>query len=150
MIFQDSLIIFNFELVLFRLIGGTCELYARSFIAPQKLLQTEPETHPDHLSSNGDEGAQIENLSKSGDINAAYRTLADENLRTKYILEGVGLLGDVETAPVDQDFLMEMMEINELVEELQFEPDKENYKSILQTIDSKQSDLDSLMKEKVV
>ncbi|MFZ1454540.1 MAG: Fe-S protein assembly co-chaperone HscB [Saprospiraceae bacterium] len=108
------------------------------------------ETHPDHLSSNGDEGAQIENLSKSGDINAAYRTLADENLRTKYILEGVGLLGDVETAPVDQDFLMEMMEINELVEELQFVPDKENYKSILETIDSKQSDLDSLMKEKVV
>ena len=42
------------------------------------------------------------------------------------------------------------MEINELVEELQFVPDKENYKSILETIDSKQSNLDSLMKEKVV
>lgn len=108
------------------------------------------ETHPDHFSSSSDDGSQHEVLSKSGDINAAYRTLSDENLRTKYILEGVGLLGETETAPVDQDFLMEMMEINELIEELQSDPDDKNYKAIMETLDSKHSDLDTLMKEKAV
>ena len=81
------------------------------------------EYHPDfHATASSERQQQILQLAT---LNTnAYRTLADADLRMAYILGRHGLLeeGKQELPP---DFLMEVMELNEQLMELQFEPDPE-------------------------
>jgi len=78
--------------------------------------------HPDRFTLKSEE-EQASALMKSTEINEAYRTLKDNQKRIKYILK----LYDVEFVEgkerVPQEFLMEMMEINEQLTEYKFDPD---------------------------
>lgn len=66
------------------------------------------EVHPDH----NEEGEEA-----SAGLNDAYQTLKDPVKRIRYIL--VNYLGDnLEKAQLPPEFLMEMMEVNEQVEEM--------------------------------
>lgn len=95
-------------------------------------------THPDHIQSESDD-EQLHFKLQSGDINAAYKTLTDNDLRIKYILENYGLLDKNNTIPIDQDFLMEMMDINEEIEELHISLDKNRLSSLKEMIKTKQT-----------
>jgi molecular chaperone HscB len=106
------------------------------------------ETHPDHIPNETGESAN-NSLLKSGDINAAYKTLADKDLRTKYILENFGLLGKDDNTPVDQDFLLEMMDVNEHLEDLELNFNQESYILLLGTLDDKETELNSLVEENI-
>jgi molecular chaperone HscB len=106
------------------------------------------ETHPDHLSNMAADSAN-NSLSKSGDINAAYKTLSDKDLRIKYILENFGLLGKDDNIPFDQDFLVEMMDINEQLEDLQLNFDPDSYSLLVGTLDNKKAELKSIMEENI-
>ena len=106
------------------------------------------ETHPDHIPNETGESANI-SLLKSGDINAAYKTLADKDLRMKYILENFGLLGKDDNTPVDQDFLLEMMDVNEHLEDLELNFNQESYGLLLGTLDDKETELNSLVEENI-
>lgn len=78
--------------------------------------------------------------------NKAYQVLSDPQKRLHYVLELKGLL--VEGYLLPQDFLMEMMEVNEKLMELQFEPDADQLAAIKAEVtliaDGMQQELDRL------
>ncbi|MBL0026081.1 MAG: Fe-S protein assembly co-chaperone HscB [Saprospiraceae bacterium] len=98
--------------------------------------------HPDHFTL-GTADAKEEALLKSSEINTAYNTLKDEDLRLKYILESYGLLRNGENQELDQEFLMEMMDLNEVLFELQMDFDADKYERILKEIEEKKLHLKS-------
>lgn len=80
--------------------------------------------HPDFFTLEAEE-KQAEILEQSAYNNRAYKTLADFDARMKYILELKGLMPEEGQAALPQEFLMEMMEINEELMELEFDYDEE-------------------------
>ncbi|RSK46987.1 iron-sulfur cluster co-chaperone HscB C-terminal domain-containing protein [Hymenobacter rigui] len=79
------------------------------------------EYHPDfHATSSPERQQEILQLAT---LNTdAYRTLADTELRMAYILGQHGLLEEGKQE-LPADFLMEVMDLNEQLMELEFEPD---------------------------
>jgi len=82
------------------------------------------ESHPDFYTLESND-AQSESLKDSTDLNLAYKTLKNPRLLLKYILEEEGAVLEGKDANMSQGFLMEMMEINETIMELQFDPDED-------------------------
>lgn len=78
--------------------------------------------HPDFYINENQE-KQAEMLEMSTVNNKAYQTLADPGKRLHYILALKGVLEEGENYVLPQDFLMEMMEVNEALMDLQFDPD---------------------------
>lgn len=76
--------------------------------------------HPDFHTLSSDEDKD-EALRLSALNNEAFKILKNERKRIKYILELNNLLEEGKNT-VPQDFLMDMMEINEALMELQFDP----------------------------
>ncbi|MCB0527956.1 MAG: Fe-S protein assembly co-chaperone HscB [Saprospiraceae bacterium] len=93
----------------------------------RQYLENSKKYHPDFHTLAGDE-VQADMLEMSTLNNEAYKTLLDPDRRMRYILEINGLLGEEESQPaLSQDFLMEMMEINEALMELEFDFDQTRY-----------------------
>lgn len=82
------------------------------------------ETHPD-FHTLADAEAQAEALERASANNEAYKVLKNMDLRLRYLLDMKDLVGEEGQNKVPQDFLMEMMEVNELVMELELSPDAE-------------------------
>ena len=80
--------------------------------------------HPDFYTLESTE-KQEEILELSTLNNKAYKTLKDFDARLKYILEWKGILGEEGQHKVPQDFLMEMMDINEALMDLKMDPNEE-------------------------
>ena len=78
--------------------------------------------HPD-FHTLADEQTQERVLEQSTLNNQGYKVLADEDARLKHLLEIRGVLGAEGTNQVPQDFLLEIMEVNEALMELEFEDD---------------------------
>ncbi len=78
--------------------------------------------HPDFYAGETAE-KQAEVLELSTLNNKAYQVLSNPKKRLQYILELTGTLVKEESYPLPQHFLMEMMEVNEAIMELEFEPD---------------------------
>ncbi len=89
--------------------------------------------HPDFYIA-ASEAEQAEVLELSSFNNKAFNTLKSEALRLPYVLELLGILVPGENYNLDPDFLMEMMDINEQLMELQFEPNSEAMSQILPKI----------------
>ena len=98
-------------------------------------LQNSRRFHPD-FHTLADEARQAEMLELSTLNNEAFKTLSDPDRRIRYVLELKGLLGDDEhkQPALPQDFLMEMMDINENLMELEFDPDPERYAQALSEV----------------
>jgi molecular chaperone HscB len=97
--------------------------------------------HPDFFSLD-DEEKQEWAVEQSTLNNAAFATLSDFDQRVAYILQLKGLLGDAsnpDTLP--QDFLMEMMDVNEAIMDLQMDFDPEMYERTLKTVDETEKEL---------
>lgn len=80
--------------------------------------------HPD-FHTLADDAQQAEMLELSSLNNEAYKTLADPDRRMRHVLELKNLLAEEGENKLPQDFLMDMMDINEAIMELEFEPDPE-------------------------
>jgi molecular chaperone HscB len=80
--------------------------------------------HPDFY-ANESEDKQQEVLDLSTLNNKAYQTLSNAKKRLKYVLELKGIVATDEGYQLSQNFLMEMMDINEALMDLEFEPDAE-------------------------
>lgn len=80
----------------------------------QKYHQITKQLHPDFFTT-ASETEQALALEKSTLNNQAYKTLSNFESRMEYILELHGLLQNTPTLP--QDFLMQIMDINEAIEE---------------------------------
>jgi molecular chaperone HscB len=80
--------------------------------------------HPDMHTLAG-EADQADMLEKSALVNQAFKVLGNEHELLQYVLELKGLLADSDRYALPQLFLMEMMDINEKLMELEYDPDEE-------------------------
>lgn len=115
----------------------------RAFYAKSKAF------HPDfHTLS--DDDTQEHALEMASFNSEAYKTLSNFDARLEYILRLKNQLGEEGQEKMPQDFLMEMMELNELVMELEFDFEDANFqkaKNILQDIEQETfSEVEDILK----
>jgi len=85
--------------------------------------------HPDFHSDESHFTAE-EAIQKSAYNNTAYKTLKDFDKRLKYILEIKEVIKPEDKDEIPQDFLMEMMDINERIMDLQFDHNPDDLQDI--------------------
>ncbi len=74
--------------------------------------------HPDfHTDAGAEEQDRVASMAEH--INTGFQTLSDQASCMKYILEMKGLLSDVGAQSLPQNFLFDMMELNEEIDSLQ-------------------------------
>ena len=113
-------------------------------VLKKKFLLLSKKCHPDFFTLTS-EVDQEEALKMSVLNNEAYKTLKNEELLTSYILEINGITTD-EKESVPQDFLFEMMDINEALMELEFEPDAEKVNQLKEQVQKIQEELNNEIK----
>lgn len=101
-------------------------------LVKRKFLLLSKKYHPDFFTLNSDLD-QEEALKMSVLNNEAYKTLKNEELLTTYILEINGIVSE-EKETVPQDFLFEMMDINERLMEVQMDPEPKALSAIKEEI----------------
>lgn len=98
--------------------------------------------HPD-FHTLADQALQAEMLERSTLNNEAFQTLRDPNRRIHYLLKLFGLLAEEgEQEKMPQDFLLEVMEINEQLMELEFEFDASQYERVKALVQNLEDGLD--------
>lgn len=93
-------------------------------------LQNSRKFHPDFYTLES-EDVQADVLVKSSYNNTAYDILRDVDRRMKYILDIHKVLAEEGANKLDQDFLMEVMEINEAIMELNFDFDQVKHDEVV-------------------
>ncbi|RYZ80668.1 MAG: Fe-S protein assembly co-chaperone HscB [Proteobacteria bacterium] len=73
--------------------------------------------------------------------NKAYQTLSNAKKCLKYVLELKGVVETDEAYQLPQSFLMEMMDVNEVLMDLEFEPDAEKLEQVKRDVASIEEDL---------
>lgn len=98
-------------------------------VLKRKFYELSKRFHPDfYINESLEKQAEILELSTLN--NKAYQVLSDPSKRIAYILELKGLLTEDESYQLPQDFLMEMMEVNESLMELEFDSDENTLQDI--------------------
>jgi molecular chaperone HscB len=80
-------------------------------------LERSKQYHPDFF-ANEREDVKNEMLTQSTLNNNAFKTLNNDALRLRYVLEITGILEDSDKEILPQDFLMDMLELNEAILEM--------------------------------
>lgn len=106
----------------------------------KKFYELSKKYHPDFYINESEE-KQNEVLELSTVNNKAYQVLSDPQKRLHYILELKGLLKEGESYTLPQDFLMDMMDVNETLMDLQFDPDAARLASVKNEVDAIEKDL---------
>jgi molecular chaperone HscB len=96
--------------------------------------------HPDMHTQAG-AAAQAEMLEKAALVNQAFKVLGNEHDLLQYVLELKGLLAEGDKYPLPQLFLMEMMDINEKLMELDYDPDEEAIAALHREVMAMESEL---------
>lgn len=109
-------------------------------LVKQQFYALSKKYHPDFY-INESEDRQNEVLDLSTLNNKAFQVLKDPQKRLHYILELKGQLIEGESYSLPQDFLMEMMDVNETLMDLQFEPDAKKLTSVKAEIEVLEVDL---------
>jgi len=99
----------------------------------KKYYQLSKEFHPDHFSLQSAE-SQEKALKTSTDINEAKKILDNPYKRLEYILKEKNIIEPDEKYTLPPAFLGEMMDINEQLMELEFEPNEELTTSIKESL----------------
>ncbi|MBC7913140.1 MAG: Fe-S protein assembly co-chaperone HscB, partial [Pyrinomonadaceae bacterium] len=92
-------------------------------LVKQKFYELSKAYHPDFYISHSEE-KQHEILELSTINNQAYQILSNPTKRIEYILQLHGHAIEGEKYQLPQEFLMEMMEVNEALMELEFDSDE--------------------------
>lgn len=113
-----------FSMNYFELFGIPVSLKVDSTLLRRRYYELSRQYHPDmHTLAGGPEQADM--LEKSALVNQAFKVLGNEHDLLQYVLELKGLLTEGDKYPLPQLFLMEMMDINEKLIELDYDPDEE-------------------------
>jgi molecular chaperone HscB len=96
--------------------------------------------HPDFFTMESDE-KQAEILELSTLNTEAYKTLSDFDRRMKYILDLKGIMGAEGENKLPQDFLMDMMEINEALMELEMDFDEAAHQKVISDVQTIENQL---------
>jgi molecular chaperone HscB len=97
----------------------------------QRFFAISKENHPDFFID--DDARYQDALDVTSTNNTAYKTLNKLELRVKYVLEINEVLKEAQNA-IPQEFLMEMMDVNEAIMELQMSPDEAKRTSMIQEV----------------
>lgn len=109
-------------------------------VVKQKFYALSKKYHPDFY-INEDQAKQDEVLDLSTLNNKAFQVLKDPQKRLNYILQLKNKLGEEENYALPQDFLMDMMDVNEALMDLEFEPDPKKIESIKNQVNDLEQDL---------
>jgi len=104
----------------------------------RKFLEVSRQNHPDI-------SVGSKKIEASAENNQAYKTLKNKYLRVRYVLKLLGL-GIEETDTLPNDFLMDMMEWNERIEDASH-ADVEQKKELRQEFTSFKNDVESTLDE---
>lgn len=105
-----------------------------------KYLELSRQFHPDYFANAG-AAEQANALDASARLNKAFKVLGNREATIRYVLEEKGLLEQEEKFALSNDFLMEMMDFNEAVAELAFEPDPEQLEKIREQFNQIEEDI---------
>ncbi len=104
----------------------------------KNFLALSRENHPDRFAT-ADESTQAAALKSASANNAAYKILMDEDKTMQYLLRLRNTISEDEKYTLPQAFLMEMMDLNEVVSEYKMAPDSTHrqiaYDTLAQEID---------------
>lgn len=104
--------------------------------------------HPDfHITASEEKQQEILDLSTLN--NKAFQTLSNPDQLLPYILQLKGVLTEGEKYALPQDFLMEMMQVNEAIMELEMEEDAAQAEKVLQQVDDFENGLNTEFQEAV-
>ncbi|RYF26239.1 MAG: Fe-S protein assembly co-chaperone HscB [Flavobacteriales bacterium] len=109
-------------------------------VVKQQFYALSKKYHPDFY-INETEEKQQEVLELSTLNNKAFQVLKDPVKRLQYVLDLEGQITEGENYTLPQDFLMEMMDVNEVLMDLQFEPDAAKSEQVKVQIDAFESGL---------
>ncbi|MDB5013028.1 MAG: Fe-S protein assembly co-chaperone HscB [Daejeonella sp.] len=88
----------------------------------KKFYELSKKFHPDfHINESDEKQAEI--LELSTENNKAYQVLSNPLKRIEYVLQLNNLMAEGDKYQLPQDFLMDMMEVNEALMELEFDED---------------------------
>jgi molecular chaperone HscB len=127
----------------FEFFGLPVALFVDAAALRRAYLENSRKHHPDfHTLASAE--AQDQSLVLSTLNNEAFKTLADPDLRLQYVLRLHGMLADAgEADAIPQEFLMEMMDINEKIMELEFDPSPTLYQEAVAASNSLESSLEA-------
>lgn len=106
----------------------------------KKFYALSKEFHPDYYANESQE-KQDEILELSTLNNKAYKVLSDPLKRIEYILELNDMLVEGDKYALPQEFLMDMMEVNEALMDMEFDPDQGRLMSLTSEIDQLEASL---------
>ncbi len=107
----------------------------------KKFLQFSKLYHPDrHVLEDTEKQAAM--MEKSLLNTQAYKILSDPMQRMHYILEQEGVISEEGKNAIPQDFLMEMMDVNEKLMELEFGFDENIYTNVANEVSQIKNNLD--------
>ena len=106
----------------------------------RQYYQLSKQYHPDFYTLESAE-KQAEILALSTLNNEAYQTLSDFDKRMKYLLQLKGLLAEEGQNQLPQDFLLEMMDLNENLLELEMDFDPNTHQQVLQQVQAQEDQL---------
>jgi len=117
-----------------------------SFEVDKKLLTSKyyalsKKYHPDNFSQ-GTGAEQDQAQEKSSAINKAYRALKNKQSRIKYVLVLNGVSFEEGKEQMPQEFLMEMMDINEAIMEYKMAPSEAGRAVIEKQVEGFEEELD--------
>jgi molecular chaperone HscB len=124
----------------FALFGLPVQLDLDTADLRKRFLALNRSHHPDFFTLESEE-KQAEALARATEINGAYQTLSEEFPRLLYVLRHYGALADEGQEKMDPHFLMEMMEINESLSELVFDPSPERHRAISGQLEAIEAEL---------
>lgn len=101
--------------------------------------------HPDFYANESDEKQQ-EVLDLSTLNNKAYQFLSNPAKTLKYVLELKGIVQTDEGYQLPQSFLMEMMDVNEALMDMEFEPDASKLIAVKSEVDGIEEKLNEELK----
>lgn len=106
----------------FELYGLPASFVPDAAAVKKKYYELSRRYHPDHYAQASD-AERAETLRMAAMNNDAYKTLSDADRTMAYILTQAGVLEAEEKYALPPDFLMEMMDVNELVSDYELQPD---------------------------
>jgi molecular chaperone HscB len=110
-------------------------------VVKKKFYELSKTYHPDFYISESEEKQQ-EVLEKSTLNNKAFQTLSNSSKLLPYILTLKGVLTEGEKYNLPQEFLMEMMDVNEALMELEYDADDESINYAIADVEALESTLE--------
>ncbi len=123
----------------------------RSFDVDKKALtkayyRLSKEYHPDNFTLASAE-EQASALSTTSDINTGYKILKNKQQRLRYVLQLLGVDFQEGKESMPQEFLMEMMDINEAIMDYKMDPNPDIRTKIETQVATFQTDIESQVRE---